>query len=153
MVEHRTQLVFKEKREHMAGTNTPNIAYPSEHIDREVPHGLRDHVIVPDTIKITFNLEIESTDKTRSVVNNVDKALVKKKEFILGSKEIDIISNSGIYDTHKEFYLSKKERNENLIQGVQSANDLKTQMGVKKADGTALTVTIQENAIKKTFDK
>ena len=86
-------------------------------------------------------------------MNNVDKALVKKKEFILGSKEIDIISNSGIYDTHKEFYLSKKERNENLIQGVQSANDLKTQMGVKKADGTALTVTIQENAIKKTFDK
>ena len=26
-------------------------------------------------------------------------------------------------------------------------------MGAKKADGTALTVTIQENAIKKTFDK
>ena len=26
-------------------------------------------------------------------------------------------------------------------------------MGAKKADGTALTVTTQENAIKKTFDK
>ena len=72
----------------MAGTNTPNIAYPSEHIDIEVPHGLRDHVIVPDTIKITFNLEIESTDKTRSVVNNVDKALVKKRSSYLVQKRL-----------------------------------------------------------------
>ena len=79
MVEHRTQLAFKCKREHNARTNTPNRAYPSQDIDIEIPHGSRDHVIVPDTIKIKFNLEIESTDKTSSVVNNVDKALIKKR--------------------------------------------------------------------------
>ena len=56
----------------------PNIAYPSQHIDIEIPHGSRDQVIVPDTVKITFNIDIESTDKTRSVVNNVGRALVKK---------------------------------------------------------------------------
>ena len=32
-------------------------------------------------------------------------------------------------------------------------NGLKTQVGAEKSDGTALTVTTQENAIKKTFDK
>ena len=76
MVEHRTKFAFKGKREHLAKVNMPNIAHPNQHINIEIPHGLRDHVIVPDTIKITFNLNIESTDKTRSIVNNVGRALV-----------------------------------------------------------------------------
>ena len=40
-----------------------------------------------------------------------------------------------------------------LPQGIQSANGLKVRLGAKKADGTALTMTTQENAIKKTLDK
>ena len=100
MVEHRTQFAFKGKREHIAKANVPNIAYPIQHIDIEIPHGSRDHVIVPDTIKVTFNLEIESTDKTCSVVNNVGSALVEKNQLILGSKKIYTINNSDIYDTY-----------------------------------------------------
>ena len=72
----------------MVKSNTPNILYPSQHIDIEIPKGSRDHVIAPDTLKITFNLEIEWADKTRSIVNNVGRALVKKKELTLGSIEI-----------------------------------------------------------------
>ena len=79
MVEDRTQLAFRGKREHIAKVNMPNIAYPNQQIDIHVPHGSRDHVIIPDTVKITFNLDIESTDKARSVVNNVARALVKKR--------------------------------------------------------------------------
>ena len=76
MVEHRTQFAFKGKREHIAKVKMPNIAYPNQDIDTEIPHGSRDHVIVPDTVKITFDLDIESSDKVRSVVNNVGRALV-----------------------------------------------------------------------------
>ena len=72
---------------------------------------------------------------------------------MLGSKEIDTINNTDIYDTYKELYLSKKEREKKLLQGIQPANGLKEQVGAKKADGTALTVTMQENAIKKTLDR
>ena len=45
------------------------MAYPNQHIHIVVPHDSRDHVIVPDTVKITLKLDIESTDKTRSIVN------------------------------------------------------------------------------------
>ena len=86
-------------------------------------------------------------------MNNVGRALVKKKVLMLGSKDTDTINNSGIYDTYKDLYLSEKEREEKLFQGIQSANELKARVDTKKADGTALTVTTQENAIKKTFDK
>ena len=79
MVKHRTRFTFKGKREHIAEINMPNIAYSSQHIDIEIPNGSRDHVIVPDTVKIIFNLDIESIDKTHSIVNNVGRALVKKR--------------------------------------------------------------------------
>ena len=107
--EHRTQFAFQGKREHIVKVNIPNIGYPNQHIDVKIPAGSRDPIIVPDTLKITFNLEVESKDKTRSLVNNVGRALVKKKVLMLGSKEIDTVNQSYIYDTYKDLYLSKKE--------------------------------------------
>ena len=106
MAEQRTQFALKSKREHMAKVKMPNIAYPwhiniayNQQIVIDIPHGSRDHIIISDTVKITFNLDIESTDKTRSIVNNVGRALVNKKVRMLGSKDIDTISNS---DTYKD---------------------------------------------------
>ena len=128
MVEHTTQFAFKGKREHIARVNTPNIAYPSQHTDIGIPHSSRYHVIVPDTVKVTFNLDIESIDKTRSIVNNEGRALVKKKVLMLGSKNIDTINNSDVYDTYKDLYLSEKELGKKLLQGIQTANSLKTRV-------------------------
>ena len=132
MVGHKTQFAFKGKREHIAKVNMPNIAYPNQHIDIEIPNGSRDHVIVSDIVKITFSLDIESTDKTRSIVNNVGRALVKKKVLMLGSKDIDTINNSDVYDTYKDLYLSEKEHEEKLLQSIQLANGLKACVGAKK---------------------
>ena len=85
-------------------------------------------------------------------MNNVGRALVKKKLIMLGSKEIDVINNSDINGRYKDLYLSKKEQ-ERLLQGIQSNNGLKASTGAKKTDGTALAVTTQENVIKKTLGK
>ena len=115
MVEYRTQFAFKDKREHIAKVNMPNIAYPNQHIDTEIQNGSRDHAIVRDTINITLNLGIESTDKIHSIVNNVGRSLVEKKMLMLGSKDIDTINNSDIYVTYKDLYLSEKECEEKLL--------------------------------------
>ena len=103
----------------------PNIAYPNQHIDIIIPHSSRDHVIIPDTTKITFNLDIASIDKARSIVNNLGRLLVKKKVLMIFSKDIGTINNSDICDTYKDLYLSKKEREKKLLQGIQSASGLK----------------------------
>ena len=55
--------------------------------------------------------------------------------------------------TRIKIYLRKKEREEKLLQGIQSADGLKACVDVTKADGTALIETKQENSIKKMFDK
>ena len=119
MPEHRTQFAFKGKREHIAKVNIPSMTYPNQQIDTEIPHGSRDHVIVPNTMKITFKLDVESTDKTRSILNNAGRALVKKKVLKLESKEIDTINNANIYDTSKDLYLSGKENKKKVPQGIQ----------------------------------
>ena len=68
-------------------------AYPSQHIDIDIPQGSKNYAIVPDTIKISFYLDIESTEKASSVVSNVSRALVKKKVVLLASMDIDITNN------------------------------------------------------------
>lgn len=69
-------------------------------------------------MEITFDLEIRSTDKTRSIANNVGRALMKKKMLMLGSKKIDTMSKPDIYDIYKDLYISEKERQERLFQGI-----------------------------------
>ena len=53
MPEHRAHFAFNDKREHLSKVNIPNLANPNQHIDIGLSHGSRNHVIVPDTIKIT----------------------------------------------------------------------------------------------------
>ena len=125
MVEHRTQFSFKGKREHIAMANMPNITNSNQHIEIEI------HVIVLDTVEITFNLDIKSKGKTSSIVNNVDRALVNKKVLMLLSKDTDTINNLDVYDIYKDLYLSEKEHEENLLQVIQSPNCLKARLGVK----------------------
>ena len=60
---------------------------------------------------------------------------------MLDSKDIDTINNSDFYDTYKDLYLSEKEREVKLPQGIQLVNGLKVQVGAKKVEGSALTVT------------
>ena len=78
MIKNSTQFTFKGKREHIAKASMRNMAYPNNYINIKIPHVSRNHVIIPDIVKITFNFDIESTNKSRSVVNNVGRVLVKK---------------------------------------------------------------------------
>ena len=77
--EKRIQFAFKGKHQHILKKNMPNMAFPGQHIDIENPHWSRDHLIVSGTLKPAFNLDVESMDKIRSVINNVRRAQVKKK--------------------------------------------------------------------------
>ena len=58
---------------------------------------------------------------------------MKKKVLMLGSKDIDTINNSDIYDTYKDLYLREKEREEKLLQGTQPTNGLKARVGAKNS--------------------
>ena len=55
-------------------------------------------------------------------MNNLGRVLANKK--VLEPKETDIINNTDIYQTYNDIYLSEKESEEELFQGIQSGNGL-----------------------------
>ena len=57
-----------------------NMAFTSQTIDIEVPHGSRDRVIVPNNVKVIFTLDFELTAKTLSTTKKVDRAFLKNKD-------------------------------------------------------------------------
>ena len=72
--------------------------------------------------------------KTRSIVKNVGRALVKKKMIMIGSKKIDSINNADIYDTYKDLYLIKNVREEKILHDIQLADGLRVRVSANKAN-------------------
>ena len=78
----------------------------------QIPYGSRDHVkyhmvreIMPNTVKITFNLAMSQKrveDRIYSIVNNAGRALVKKLVLVLESNQIDTINNTDTYGNYKD---------------------------------------------------
>ena len=58
MPEHRRQLAFKSKQEHITKVKLPNIYYPNQYVNTEIPHSSRDHVVLPDTVNLRLILAL-----------------------------------------------------------------------------------------------
>ena len=73
---------------------------------------------------------------------------------MLESEEIDTSNNSDINDTCKNLYLSEKEREERREVSKYTIGKRIKWLGlVQERPIMAITVSIKENAFKKTFDK
>ena len=136
---NRLQWANKAKREHVVVRNTPNIAYPGQQFDVQISRLSADASIVPNSPEITFNLEPTSKDKNQGLVNNIGRCIVEKKSLALGGKDVDILDNSDVLDTHMDLYMDKHKKENALLQGIQDADGLKARIGSKKTDGTAFT--------------
>ena len=86
-------------------------------------------------------------------MQNVGRNLVAKKTFSLDSTELEVIENADIFDTYKDPYLTKKQREKMQLERIQPENSLKARAGTKTADGTDLTLSTAENAVNKTLEK
>ena len=64
MSKKTTQSGFRGKIKYIAKVKKTNKACPNQHIHTKWPNDLRNHVIVSGVVNITFNLNMESTDKT-----------------------------------------------------------------------------------------
>ena len=84
--ENRIELAYKGNREHFVNPNIPNIGYPGQTIKMSIPRGSSDTTIVRESQFLTFNLDLQSKDKARSIVPKVGRKLVAKKILILGRR-------------------------------------------------------------------
>ena len=102
-------------------------------------------------MQLTFNLNVESTkDKTRSIVQNIGRNILTKKQIAYDEIDIETVVHCNIYDTYKDLHKSEIERQDMSLQGVQTAKGLQVRVGAKKdAAGTAIETTVEEDCINK----
>ena len=153
--EHRVEYAFKGKREHIITSNTPHTtANPNQRLKIQLPKGSASIVIVPQIMKISYLLNINSTDKSAYPVANVGRCIFQSKKLSLGSKEIHERNHTDVFDSHSDLHISESKRKNLLLQGIQSKQGLQCRVGSTKDsdDGTKdLLFTSKEKAIFKTL--
>ena len=92
-------------------TNNPSTIRPGELLTVRFPGLKENQVIIPSTMKWTFNITLVGTDVNRTLVGNLGRNIIRKLVIKLEGNEI--ISNDD-YDVLYSYYDSRKCTNERL---------------------------------------
>ena len=71
---------LKGKRKRIAEVIMQNITYPKQNTDIEKPHGWKDSALVLDSVKITFNLDNETTEKAPYYRQQQSQSISEEKD-------------------------------------------------------------------------
>ena len=146
---YREPLGIKGVKQSVVTTHNPSVVDQGDRLTVRFPNLGRDDVIVPGTVKLAFEIELESEDPNRTVVQNLGRAIVKEITIKLDSREIFSLTDSDIFYTYVDLWLSKNERDDLAYQGIQSELLSKSQLGAQNGANTAANASIQ--AIVKTY--
>lgn len=136
---------LKEKKQRFVVSHTPSTIGSNEDLYVSVPNIGQNNVIFPGSLTILFDLELTDTNTARSIVANIGRALVKNLRVNLGSNEILNISDYNIFQTYKDLWLPKFERENNLtLQGLEGGDGNIRDLQVK---ATGVSGTDEEMAI------
>ena len=127
---YRKGLALKGLRQHIIKTNNPSTIGPGELLTIRFPDLKENQVIIPSTMKLTFNITPVGTDVNRTLVGNLGRNIIRKLAVKLEGNEI--ISTDD-YDVLYSFYDSWKCTNERLnavFQGIVEA-DSQTENAIK----------------------
>ena len=144
---HRTMKAARAHRQHVVLTHNPSSIEPGQTLQVRFPNLGADEVIAPGSFFISFALNITGDkDKSRSVVPNVGRKIIKTFKIFFEGNEVLSIANYDEIMTYKDFWLSKKEKSRRVFQGIDSVNALKLRVGSKGATGD-----VNETAISTTY--
>ena len=118
----RKPLGVKGNRTSIVNNNNPSTINEKETLTVRFPNLGEDDVIVPYTARLAFTIELDSTDKNRTVVKNLGRSIVKKISVKLDGNEIACIDDADIFYLYKDLWLPVKKRDNLEYQGIQNLN-------------------------------
>ena len=127
---YRKGFALKGLCQHIIKANNPSTIGPGELLTVRFPDLKENQVIIPSTMKLTFNISLAGTDVNRTLAGNLGRNIIRK--LIVKLEGNEIISTDD-YDILYSFYDYWKTTTESLNAVFQ---------GVVEADGQT------ENAIK-----
>ena len=114
-------------------TFTPSSANPGETLYVNIPKLSGDNVIVPNSIRLAFDVVI-SGHVNNTLVNNVGRNLVSNFKVVLGGETLQDTKRYDLFATYHDLFLPKDERTKRLRQGISGANMRKLRTGAGDAD-------------------
>ena len=126
----RKGFALKGLRQHIIKINNPSTIGPGELLTVRFPDLKENQVIIPKTTKLTFNIVLQGTDKTRTLVKNLGRNIIRKLVVKLEGNEIISIDDCDILYSYYDCWKTATERLNSVFQGIVEA-DGQTENAIK----------------------
>ena len=98
---YRKGFALKRLRQHIIKTNNPSTIRPNKLLRVHFPDLKENQLIIPSTMKMTFNISLAGTDVNRTLVGNLGRNIIRKLVVKLEGNEIISIDD---YDVLYSYY-------------------------------------------------
>ena len=121
---------LKDLCQHIIKTNNPSTIGPDESLTVRFPNLKENQLIIPSTMKLTFNISLAGTDVNRTLVGNLGRNIIRKLVVKLEGNEIISIDDYDILYSYYDCWKCKTERLNAVFQGIVEA-DGQTESAIK----------------------
>ena len=119
---YRKGFALKGICQHIIKTNNPSTIGPDELLTVRFPDLKENQVIIPGTLKLTFNISLAGTDVNRTLVKNLGRNIIRKLVVKLEGNEIISIDDYDIFYSYYDCWKCKTERLNAVFQGIVEAS-------------------------------
>ena len=119
---YRKGFALKGLSQHIIKTNNPSTIGPGELLTVRFPDLKENQVIIPSTMKLTFNITLGGTDVNRTLVGNLGRNIIRKLIVKLEGNEIISIDDYDILYSFYDCWKCMRERHNAVFQGIVETN-------------------------------
>ena len=140
---------IKGTRQKVIVTHNPSEIDQAQELLVRFPNLGSDDIIIPGMVNLSFNIELSSmVDGNRTLVSNVDRAIVKKLAVKFEGNEIMSIDDFDMFACYRDLWKTKSEKRNAIQQGIISSdgcteNCIKLRINAGNKDAT----NVQDKAI------
>ena len=127
---YRKGFALKGLHQLIIKTNNPSTIGPDELLTVRFPDLKENQVIIPSTMKLTFNISLVGTDVNRTLVGNLGRNIIRKLIVKLESNEIIRINDYDVLYSYYDCWKTTTERRNAVFQGIVEA-DGQTENAIK----------------------
>jgi hypothetical protein len=116
-------------RQSVVITNNPSTIDQNQQLLVRFPNLSSNDVIVPGTVRLAFEIELDSKDQNATIYQNIGRVIIKKTTIRISGNEIMSIDDSDIYHCYIDLWKTPYELSNMAYQGIGKDNMLKHRVG------------------------
>ena len=142
----RQPLGIKGIRQSVVITHNPSSIGANQTLLVRFPNLGSQDVIVPGTAKLAFTISITSADPNATLVQNIGRAIIKKKTIKISGNEVMSVDDWDVWTNYADLWKTPQARKNSHYQGIDTSNNRNvTKLRVGAEDGDASNA--QDNEI------